>query len=325
MTARATPDISIVIVSWNRREDLLRALESCARQRGVSIEIVVVDNGSADGTPEAVAAWAKTAPVPLAFARATSNLGAAVARNAGIRLSTGGTIAFLDSDAELCDDDTLARLRGTLRGRKLAGVGPAIYLDRERTAVWYKGGYYLRGMYVDMGRNKVDHETPEFLTTCCSLWERDAVERAGGFDPALPYGFEDNDLSHRVQRAGGVLAVDPQVAAIHHLSQAARIRAERDGMPHYVYDERARIRVSLRRHGFLGFVREEAWQWSAAGRKQRFYIYLQSGIGRWKLRRMFAVEALRGVLLAPAMREKDWIAEAPIDRLRVERPAAAGG
>jgi hypothetical protein len=87
------PLFSVVIPTYNRRERLLRALRSVLAQTFVDYEIIVVDDGSSDGTMEALAGV--TGPVT---AIRQANRGPAAARSTGVRAATGDFIAFLDSD-----------------------------------------------------------------------------------------------------------------------------------------------------------------------------------------------------------------------------------
>ena len=93
---RATPDVSIIIVNWNRQDDVLKILHYLRFQRDVRFEVVVVDNGSTDGSAE------KLARVDgIKFVSLQANLGPCVARNVGIELALGRYILFLDSDSIL--------------------------------------------------------------------------------------------------------------------------------------------------------------------------------------------------------------------------------
>lgn len=321
-TEHQPPKISVIIVSWNRRDDLAVALASLRNQNYPCLEIIVVDNGSTDGTVEMLRAGGYG---PLTLYRADRNLGASVARNIGLRLAAGDLAAFMDSDAELLGENVLQDLtRRLLADSKLGAVGPAIYLDADCKDPWFLGGYYIRGLYCDQVRAKKDWLDPEYLSTCFSIWRKPLVDKLGGFDPALPYGFEDNDLSWRVLKAGYKLAVDPDVRVRHHLSQASRIRAEKDGWSHFRYDERARNLLQLRRLGFWGYLKEEAWQWSAEGRRQRHFIFLNAPLRRSQKLSLCTtvplstmVEAIGGRLIDPRNWLRDLIVpEAAVEKLR---------
>lgn len=90
-----TPVVSVVIPTYNRRAMLARALASIRAQAGVDVEILVVDDGSTDGT----ASWVADQPHPVRFFQ-QANAGPAAARNVALSAATGAFFAFLDSDDE---------------------------------------------------------------------------------------------------------------------------------------------------------------------------------------------------------------------------------
>ena len=89
------PDVSVVIPTRNRLPWLMRTLASVRRQQGLAVEVVVVDDGSTDGTADAVA---QLEDPHIRLVRNPRSLGLAGARNAGIRATVGEWIAFLDDD-----------------------------------------------------------------------------------------------------------------------------------------------------------------------------------------------------------------------------------
>lgn len=91
-------NVSVVIPTYNRRERLASALASVLRQTRPVDEIVVVDDGSTDGTQEMLDAFARQhADIPVVVVR-QENRGPSAARNAGMKAARGDLIAFLDDD-----------------------------------------------------------------------------------------------------------------------------------------------------------------------------------------------------------------------------------
>ena len=88
-------DISVIVPVYNRRELISRALDSVVRQLAQPTEIIVIDDGSTDGTAELI-----NRHYPQVKLRQQPNLGVSAARNHGIRLARSSWIAFLDSDDE---------------------------------------------------------------------------------------------------------------------------------------------------------------------------------------------------------------------------------
>ncbi len=88
--------VSVVLPTWNRAHVLRVAIDSALGQVGADVEVIVVDDGSTDGTGDLLArAYGEDARVRYVHQR---NAGAAAARNAGLALATGEYVAFIDSD-----------------------------------------------------------------------------------------------------------------------------------------------------------------------------------------------------------------------------------
>jgi glycosyltransferase involved in cell wall biosynthesis len=111
MVSPESPQISVVIPVYNRAGAVVRALQTAAAQTFTDYEIIVVDDGSTDDT---VAAVEQSGVAGLVLVRHPRNLGAAAARNTGIRTARGRWIAFLDSD-DVWMSDKLARQVAALR------------------------------------------------------------------------------------------------------------------------------------------------------------------------------------------------------------------
>jgi glycosyltransferase involved in cell wall biosynthesis len=90
-----TPLVSVIIPSWNRKESLGRAIESVLAQDGISLEVLVCDDGSTDGTIEMVENW-PDGRVQLVSGQHAGR--PAIPRNRGIAAASGEWIAFLDDD-----------------------------------------------------------------------------------------------------------------------------------------------------------------------------------------------------------------------------------
>jgi len=97
---RPTLDLTVVTPTYNRAQLIRRALNSVRQQAHWPERLIVVDDGSTDGTPEVAARWAREHDFPLTVDVLPRNGGPAVARNRGIELATTRYVAFLDSDDE---------------------------------------------------------------------------------------------------------------------------------------------------------------------------------------------------------------------------------
>tara|TARA_B100001250_G_scaffold413928_1_gene449810 strand:+ start:382 stop:1293 length:912 start_codon:yes stop_codon:yes gene_type:complete len=99
------PLVSIIIVTWNRKEDILDALNAIDSQTYSNLEIVVVDNGSSDGTVEEI----RRLYPGYKLVCLSSNVGCEEGFNVGIANSTGSILIFLDSDA-FFEDNGIAKI-----------------------------------------------------------------------------------------------------------------------------------------------------------------------------------------------------------------------
>ncbi len=93
----ARPDVSFIVAAYNAAAFVRPALQSALDQRGAAIEIVVLDDGSTDGTPDIVQAMARDDPRIVLICRAT-NGGPSAARNEAIARAKGHWLAILDGD-----------------------------------------------------------------------------------------------------------------------------------------------------------------------------------------------------------------------------------
>ena len=245
------PDVSVVIPTHNRRRLLGPTLRSVLAQRGVDFEVVVVDDGSTDGTAETVAALGDR---QVRLWRHRHPRGVATARNAGAAAAHGAWVAFLDDD-DLWAPDKLAR--------QLAAVG------RE------PGWVYAGAVEVDgAGRLLGGAPPPPPDTLLAELTRRNPMPAgssnvmvrtallhdAGGFDPALRH-LADWDLWLRLARRDRPACVPaPLVAYRIHSAQATM---DTTGMV-------AEARILQARHGAdpAAIHRWAAWSQLRAGRRR---------------------------------------------------------
>ncbi|MGH8184550.1 MAG: glycosyltransferase family 2 protein [Rhodanobacteraceae bacterium] len=211
---------SIIIVAADSgaslRECVVRALAS-----SVPIELILVDNGSRDGVPQAVArAYENDERVHVIYNHA--NLGFGPAVNVGARQARGGTLLVLNPDCML-EPDTLARLLGVQRAHPDAGVIGAVVCDAEGVpdpASRRRDPLLKRSLNEMTGRARrwtkdarhegVDVPGPipdavievENVSGALMLLPHPAFDRLQGFDEAYFLHCEDLDLCRRARDAG---------------------------------------------------------------------------------------------------------------------------
>lgn len=213
------PSISIILVSWNRREDLVMALDSIYLQEAVTTEVIVVDNGSTDGTVEMLH---ESFPSVVVI-RNDTNRGACVGKNQGILAATSDFIAFMDSDAVLLNPRTLAGLSERLRSDPSLGtVAGPIFIDFEQRIPWVFGIHLTDDLYIDWSRTREGFGEADALSTCFVMLPRVIALRVGGFDPVYFYQHEDLDFFIRMRSLGYRIEVVEGYPVWHRISQVGR-------------------------------------------------------------------------------------------------------
>jgi hypothetical protein len=211
--------LSIIIVSFNARAEIERCLESLhAARPAAQHEILVVDNGSTDGSADAVRRWPD-----VKVTEAGANLGFARANNIGIRASGGANILLLNSDtivpagaidrllAELAAHDEVAVVGPRLvdaagRAELSFGrmIGPLSELRQKRRA---------RGGAVET-LTRTRH-TPDWVSGACLLVRRADAEAVGGLDERYFMYTEDVDFCAAIRARGRQILFTPDVEVVH--------------------------------------------------------------------------------------------------------------
>lgn len=225
------PEISIIIVSWNAQRFLKECLESLSHGINRSCEVIVVDNGSTDGSPELV-----TRRFPWAILLQTgANLGFSKANNMGIRRSRGQYVALVNSDVNVFPGciDRLAEFLDV--NPRVGMVGPRImYGDRRQQSscrrfpnLWNNvcevlylnrlfprselfGGEHMFFFSYDRTREV------EVLVGCFIVARREAIEEFGVLDETFWMYGEDLDWCRRCSVSGWKVMFFPDAEAIHY-------------------------------------------------------------------------------------------------------------
>lgn len=223
----ATISVSIIVVSRDSAADLPLSLASAAAQRGVAVEIVVVDNASADSSREVARGFAPAARL-LSL---PDNAGFAAAMNAGIAQTSGRYVLALNPDCRLAPDfaATLARRLdarpdvGSASGRILRAEGPDLApterLDSTGIVFSASGRHFDRGSEeAAEGRYLLEGEVAG-VTAAAGFYRREALESAkistGYFDSDFFLYREDADLAWRLSRLGWKCLYVPSAVAWH--------------------------------------------------------------------------------------------------------------
>jgi GT2 family glycosyltransferase len=178
----SNPLLSIIVVTYNTKPDLLNCLNSVYAGSLKQIEVIVVDNG---GNAEVLPALFS---MPLAYVRAPMNLLPSEARNVGVSMAKAPVCAFLDDDALAGKD--------FCRNALLPFTDPAIRAIRGKVLPKTNAPFLGSARHYDLGENPVPHVID---TEGNSAWKLDEYRTLGGMDPLL-FGHEGTDLSYRLAR-----------------------------------------------------------------------------------------------------------------------------
>lgn len=298
-------DLTVIIVSWNVRELLRRCLESLALARG-TMDVIVVDNASTDGSPEMVS----TDFPHVRLVRNDENRGFAAANNQGLGLSQGRTLLLLNPDTEVVGD-ALAKMVSHMDAYPEVGaLGPQLrYPDGslqssrrrfpslstalvESTVVqeWWKDNRILRRYY--MSDTSDDAIQPvDWVVGACLLVRREAYEQAGGLDEGFFMYSEEMDWCRRIKDAGWEIVYLPTATVIHHEGRSSeQVIAER-----HIRFQCSKVRYFRKHHGaFQGgalrwfLLATYVYQWAREGAKWL--------VGHKRLLRAERMQAYRQVL-----------------------------
>src|SRR5262245_52811547 len=223
--------IGVVVLSHNKRAELLLALESIERAEYPELVVVVVDNASVDGSVDAARARFRH----FTIVANTENLGAAGGRNAGWRhlrrFADCDIVTFLDDDSEVTPS-YFQRIAECFSANPWAGVVAGKALTGRQSGVIMSAGIQVNlytGNISDIGtgeKDKGQYDKPRELEACggFALAVRASVfEKLGGIDERFnPYGWEEVDFCLRARKAGYKVLYEPRAVLCHKGTRAGR-------------------------------------------------------------------------------------------------------
>jgi GT2 family glycosyltransferase len=219
-----------VVLAWNQVSETLECLESLRQSKYPELKILLVDNGSTDGTSEIVA---KQFPM-VEISRVIENIGIARGYNLGLRtaLERGADYVLAMNNDTIVDTDTVTELVKAIIAHPEAGmVSPKIYqYYGEEGRIWCVGAKWtsfpprikLIGSNVPDGPAYEDVMPLEYVTSCCLLMSAEALEAAGLFDPHYYFYFDDWDLSARFRGFGYEILFVPRARLWHKVSMSTQ-------------------------------------------------------------------------------------------------------
>lgn len=220
----SAPLVFVITLNWNRRDDTLACLESLCCLAYPNARVLVVDNGSTDGSPQAIARQF----LQVEQIVNPQNLGFAGGFNVGLRhaLAAGADFAFILNNDTIAAPNILELLVAAASANDVGIVAPSIFYASDPARVWSTGGGRNRltlEMTGDHGRRAPITEITEreFLSGCAMCIKRSALERVGLFDEEFFMYYEDSDYCLRTRRAGFQLLVVPQARIWHKVATSS--------------------------------------------------------------------------------------------------------
>ncbi len=207
---RQWPRVSIIVASYNGGRTLDECLRSLMRLSYPDYEIIVIDDGSTDDTPQIVTRF------NVRTIR-TENRGLSAARNLGIESSIGEIVAFIDSDA-YADPDWLFHLVTTLADKGASGVGGPNLSPPD-------DGFVAACVDFAPGNPThvlVDDERAEHVPGCNMAFRKDALGRIGGFDHTHRAAGDDVDVCWKLLVRDEPIAFSPGAFVWHHRRPTVR-------------------------------------------------------------------------------------------------------
>ena len=227
-------DLSVIVVNWNTRELLRACLASVKRHTtGLEYELIVVDNGSSDGSPAMV-----RAEFPEAVRiENPDNRGFAAANNQGIRAAKGQAVLLLNSDTELTENSLLKLLR-FLFSREEIGAAGGLLTYPGGAPQWSYGFEPSLGrmlwitvsglLGIPWGRKPgavipagVDQPIPvEYVVGADLMVKKSVLDQIGLLDESFFAYFEETDLCRRIRAAGFEVWFTPETAIVHRVGSS---------------------------------------------------------------------------------------------------------
>jgi GT2 family glycosyltransferase len=252
------PRLSVVVPSYQRAHALERVLEALRAQDAPpgSYEVLVVLDGSTDGSAELLETWVREERLPGLRWHRQENAGQSAARDAGVRLAAAPVVLFVDDDVVASPGLVARHLAWHAAGERVAVLGdceivpdgrapdvpPSLYMQFVR--IWWEDMYRVRALPGRVSSFR------DFCAGNVSL-RRDDYLAVGGFDRAFRgYGGEDYELGYRLLRAGVRFVPDREAHADHYHRQHVRsafVSSHQEGIADvYLGRKHPELRAGLR-------------------------------------------------------------------------------
>jgi glycosyltransferase involved in cell wall biosynthesis len=214
------PSVSVVIPTYDRLPLLRRVLAALSEQTYPDVELVVVSDGSTDGTDEYLRSDAKPANVVYVL---QTNAGPAAARNTGVRVATGAIVLFVDDDVvaspQLVEQHVSSHCASSHLGGRTVVIGPMVTPDDHDMSAWVRWEQQmLYKQYDAMDRGDWAPTYRQFYTGNASV-PRASLLELGGFDTTFRRA-EDVELAFRLDGTGHRFVFNRNAVGYHYAERS---------------------------------------------------------------------------------------------------------
>ncbi len=230
--------IDVVILSWNRLDDTIAAIDSCLSQNFLDVYIYVIDQGSDFEIIEEL----KNNYInnkKVLFTCLGENVGVAKGRNIGYLAGSSPFIFSLDNDAKLVDNDTLSQVVEKMES------------DENISVLSFRIINYTDGEdgqsrpFATLYENCLDKEFDSVrFAGGAHVIRRSVFEAVDGYDPELFFGSEEEELSRKVINTGGTIRYDPAFKVLHRSTSEGRVSWQGERF-YYLVRNRLYIRMKF--------------------------------------------------------------------------------
>lgn len=225
-----TPLVSIIILNWNGFDDTVRCLDSLRYLDYPSFEVILVDNGSSDGSRDRLPRAIEDLPYPVELIQSSHNAGFAGGNALALQRCRGEFIALLNNDTAV-DPTWLSRLvEGMVDQPAVAAVGGKSYFwDDQHPAYDRSNPFYCYqdiDPYLACVYTRIGCESPRYvdnLLGCAVLLRISAITESGFLDEHFFAYYEETDLFARFLRAGKLLAYEPSAMIWHKVAASSGV------------------------------------------------------------------------------------------------------
>jgi GT2 family glycosyltransferase len=299
---KISPATAIVLLNWNSADMTAECIRSLYEMNADSAEIIVVDNGSKDGSAE----YLHRQFPEITILPQVLNVGFAAGCNVGIKLALhrGAKYVLLLNNDTVVDRAFLTELRRSAEAHPQAAIiSPKIYFYDKRDRLLWAGGTFdlWTGMAKHIGRKSLDRNQfdqdaqIDWATGCAALIRSEVLKETGLFDEVFFAYSEDLDLSLRVKKAGYEIWYAPKARLWHKEGFVCRKNA---GESLRKYLSTRNLLIAMQKHA-------SAMQWitfvpNFLVRYVGFYVALSLVRGDYQS----ALAVLQGILAFPRTRQR---------------------